>query len=92
MIWIFPFGMLLSLSCFLNRYALEATVNDLFQQITDIAVHISVAGFGLSFLITFIFAYKKNYVNKEKLKKLAPLLIGCIIIMLICFIPLILKK
>ena len=60
-----------------------------FQQITDIAVHISVAGFGLSFLITFIFAYKKNYVKKEKLKKLAPLLIGCIIIMLICFIPLI---
>ena len=93
MIWIFPFGMLLCLSCFLNRYALEATVNDLFQQITDIAVHISVAGFALSFLITFIFAYKKNYVKKEKLKKLAPLLIGCIIIMLICFIiPLLLKK
>ena len=85
MTWVLPFSMELCIALALNRCALELTTNHLFQQITDIIAIVSVICFFLSFVITFILAYKKDYVDKEKFKKIMPLLIGCIIIMAICF-------
>lgn len=74
-VWIFPFAMLMSVSLFIYRCAIEFTTNRLFQEITDYFASICVALCLLSVLITVIFAYRGGYVNKDKVKKLVPIVI-----------------
>ena len=92
MIWVLPFCIFLSCVLAVNRIIQEFTNNFFMQEIVNIVTLASVGCFFISFFTTFISAYKKDYVDKEKFKKLAPMLIMCIIVMLICFIPLLLKN
>lgn len=92
MIWVLPCSMFLCLSLILYRCSLELTSNQIFQEITHIVTIISVVCFFISFIITFAIAHKNNYTDKEKLKRLLPLLICCIVIMLICFVPLLFRR
>lgn len=74
-VWIFPFSMLMSVSLFFYRFAIEFTTNQNFQQITDYIASICVALCLLSVVVTVIFAYRSGYVNKDKFKKLVPIII-----------------
>lgn len=91
MTWVLPFSIFLCASLILYRCSLELTNNQIFQEITHIVTIISIICFFISFIITFAIAHKNNYTDKEKLNKLLPLLIGCIIIMIICFVPLLFR-
>lgn len=92
MIWILPFNILLCLSLILYRCAFELTINQVFQTATSISTIVFSICFLLSFIVAFVIACKNNYIDNEKLKKILPLLIGCIVIMLICFVPLFFRR
>lgn len=84
MIWIFPVIILLCISFIMYKCAIELTTNTVFQNITDLMACISSVMFVISFIVTFILAYKNNYVDKEKLKKMKTPIIICLLIILIC--------
>ena len=82
--WFFPFLILTSFLFILKKLSMELTTNILFQKVTDISATISAVISFIVFIVTYIFAYKKGYINVEKLKKLKPMIIACLLIMLIC--------
>lgn len=85
-IWIFPFLILTSVAFIIKKCAMELTTNIAFQKASDIGATISAIILFIVFIVTYIIAYKNNYINTEKLKKLKPLLVACLLIFLICSI------
>lgn len=83
-IWCFPFLILTSVSFILKRCSMELTTNMVFQSVADICATICAILFLIVFAITYIIAYKKGLINVEKLKKLKPLIIACLLIVIIC--------
>lgn len=82
-IWIIPFGMLECIFLLFYRCSLELSTNVVLQKVTNILSLIGIGLFFASLIITFIIAYKKNYINREKFKKLMPTFIAGIILMLL---------
>lgn len=83
-IWVFPFLILTSVLFILKKYSMELTTNMVFQKVSGISATISAVIFFIVFAITYIIAYKKGYINVEKIKKLKPLIIACLLIISIC--------
>ena len=67
-----------------NNLSVELTTNVLFQKATNIGAIISAVLSLVVLLVTSIFSYKNGYMNIEKVKKLKPLIISCLIIILMC--------
>ena len=91
MIWLFPFGILEGISLLVYRCALEFTKNVVFQKVAHFFADANACLCFIAFVVTFIIAHKRNYTNKKKVKELLPLMIGCVIIVIICFISLVLS-
>lgn len=83
-IWVFPFLILTSVLFILKKCSMELTTNMVFQKVSGISATISAVIFFIVFAITYIIAYKKGYINVEKIKKLKPLIIACLLIISIC--------
>lgn len=86
--WIFPFVILTAITLLINKYAYELTVNNFFQKTSDIITIVSIALFFLSILITFVIAYIRGYLDKEKVKKVAPMIICGVIFVIFGFLML----
>ena len=83
-IWVFPFLILASVLFILKKCSMELTTNMVFQKVSDISATISAVIFFIVLAITYIMSYKKGYINVQRLKKLKPLIITCLLIILIC--------
>lgn len=83
-IWVFPFSIFMSIVLIIDKCVFEFSKNSQLQKILDKMTIVAVILFFISFIITFIIACKKNYVDKEKLKNIIPLFICCGIVILIC--------
>ena len=85
-IWMFPFMIVASVSLIIKRCVNEFSTNIAFQKISNIGATISTLMFFIVFITTYIIAYRNNYIDKEKLKKLKPLIVSCLLIMLVCMV------
>lgn len=85
-IWIFPFMILTCVAFIIKRCAMELTTNIIFQKAANIGATICAIMLFIVFIVTYIVAYKNNYINTEKIKKLKPLFIACFLIIIICSI------
>lgn len=75
MVWIIPFLILTFGSFVIYKYALDFTINLLFQQTMMTVTLVCFVLFILSFVITLSIVSKKSYANKKLEKKMKPIVI-----------------